>query len=280
MKGDYLLITVDMDGTLLNSHGEISKRNLASIHAAQNEGIVFSICTGRFPENAAMVMREYGIDCPIIALNGAMITETPFGREISSHVMDPVAAGEVFELLERMDASYFMFGKGLVVTRRDSDWHHSQTHFGDRLALEAGVRYTFGYEACREALHHDLYKYYIYPQPNSGDLAPVRTALGAMGSVALTQSSDTNIEVISPGVDKGRGLTELAAYLQIPLSKTMAIGDQENDIPMIRASGLGVAVRNATATVKKYAAVVTLSNVQDGVALAIERFALGHQGHG
>ncbi len=269
------LITVDMDGTLLDEQKRLSRRCREAILAAQRKGVAFSICTGRFPENAAIVLKDHGIDCPVIGLNGGMTTDAPFGKVISSHPMDRASAKEVFAMLERLGAAYFMFGRGSVATRVDGDRHHSQAHFGDRLALEAGVQYRFGYEACVEALGRDLYKFFVYPRKDREELRAVRAALGAIPSVALTQSGETNIEVIPPHVDKGTGLSELAAFLGIPLERTMAIGDEENDLPMIRAAGIGIAMGNASAAVREGSDFVTLSNTEDGVAAAIEKFALG-----
>ena len=70
-------------------------------------------------------------------------------------------------------------------------------------------------------------------------------------------------------------MSDLAEYLKVPLANTMAIGDQENDLPMLRIAGLGVAMGNATREVKSSAHLITESNTQDGVARAIERYALG-----
>ncbi|NLB37626.1 MAG: HAD hydrolase family protein [Clostridiales bacterium] len=95
-----------------------------------------------------------------------------------------------------------------------------------------------------------------------------------MSSIQLTQSSNTNIEIMPPGIDKATGLKELADYHGNPLSETMALGDQDNDIPMLMEAGLSVAMENAEPHVKAIAKVVTASNTQDGVAKALYDYVL------
>ena len=83
-----------------------------------------------------------------------------------------------------------------------------------------------------------------------------------------------NMEINAPGVHKGRGLMALAEHLGLRADQVMACGDSGNDLEMIRAAGLGVAMANATAPVLEIANYVTLSNEEDGVAAAVERFVL------
>ena len=83
-----------------------------------------------------------------------------------------------------------------------------------------------------------------------------------------------NLEFTAAGVDKGMGLKKLAELLSIPMESTMAIGDTENDLAIIEAAGIGVAMGNATDAVKARADYVTTTNTKDGVAAAIEHFIL------
>ena len=82
------------------------------------------------------------------------------------------------------------------------------------------------------------------------------------------------IEVMNPKTSKGNGLRELADHLHLPLTAVMALGDQDNDLPMMTTAGLGVAMGNANDRVKAAADVTTLTNAADGVAAAIYKYAL------
>ena len=271
------LITVDMDGTLLDENSKITQRTLDTIAKAQARGIVFSICTGRFFENASILLRDHGLDCPLISFNGAKTSLAPFGESITSHKMPKEAALAVFWRLEELDAHYFIFGEGFVVISHDGDLHHSQKDFGTRMETEANTSYFYGKEACLKAIIGGIYKFYIHTDNDSLKLSRIRDGLQTIANVNLTQSSSTNIEIMPQGIDKGIGVKNLAGYLSIPLAAVMAIGDQDNDLPMLQTAGLSVAMGNATPEIKAMADVITLSNADDGVAAAIERYVLSSE---
>ncbi len=270
------LISVDLDGTFLNEHGKISKNNLDAVKAAQQAGIIFSVATGRFYENAAIGMKDKGLDCPLISLNGGKISLSPFGRVVAENKMSLESAMEAFRILEAQKADYYVFADGQVGIRGFDDRHHSQLEFGeDRMLNETGTRYFYGADACLSLIEQGIYKFYVHAYHDREKLAAIRFALeyGITRSV-LTQSGVSNIEIMPAGIDKGSGVAQLADYLGIGLEEVMAIGDQDNDLPMIRRVGWGVAMGNATDEVKRQARLVTLSNAEDGVAHAIRRYAL------
>ena len=269
------LISVDLDGTLLNPKGKVTIGNLEAIRAAQQAGVVFSVATGRFYENACIGIKDMGLDCPVISTNGGKIAASPFGQVIASHKMAVRSAVEVMQRLDDLEAAYYVFADGLVGVRLPEDRHHSQIEFGDdRMLHEANTRYFTGHAACLNAVERGIYKFYVHTFGDRAKLQHVRQALQFIPDTVLTHSSESNIEIMPPGVDKSSGIRELAAYLSIPLSQVMAIGDQDNDLPMILAAGLGVAMGNASEDVKAKADVITGSNAEDGVAQAIYRYAL------
>lgn len=276
-SGDIRLISVDMDGTFLNPQGRVSQRNLEAVRAAQKAGIVFSIATGRFYENAALGIKDQGLDCPLITVNGGKIASSPFGDVIAEHVMSKESAMEAFRILEEQKADYYLFANGRVAIRGFEDRHHSQMEFGDeRMKEEAGISYLYGADACLELIEDGIYKFYVHAYHDLEKLGRIRWALeqGITRSV-LTHSGINNIEIMPMGVDKSSGVAELASYLGIGMDQVMTIGDQDNDLPMIRSAGWGVAMGNATDEVKQEARLVTLSNAEDGVAHAIMSYALG-----
>lgn len=275
--GKIRLISVDMDGTFLNPEGKISKKNLEAVKKAQEAGIVFSIATGRFYENAALGMAEQGLDCPLIAVNGGKIALSPFGEVVAEHVMSKESAMEAFRILEEQQAEYYVFANGRVAIRGFEDRHHSQIEYGEeRMQNEAGTIYLYGADACLELIDEGIYKFYAHANCDVEKLDRIRFALEeGITMSTLTHSGASNIEIMPVGVDKGSGITELAAHLGIELDEVMTIGDQDNDLSMIRKAGWGVAMGNATDEVKQNARLVTLSNAEDGVAHAVWRYALG-----
>ena len=105
-------------------------------------------------------------------------------------------------------------------------------------------------------------------------LSIVRQGLSAVPGIDLTQSWFNNIEIMPAGVDKGRGVRDMAAALGLSMDQVMALGDQDNDIPMFKAAGFGVAMGNAAPELLAAADFVTLSNNEAGFAKAVEKFIL------
>ncbi len=273
MERQIRLIATDLDGSLLDNSSRISPYNLNAIRKAQAQGIVFAACTGRFPENAAMVMLEKGIVCPVISLNGSVIELSPLKDRIFEKFLSPQSVMETFEALERLGEGYHIFGKGTVVSRHEEHKHHSELDFrrGD---YQSGVIYEHGLKACERALTHPVYKFFIYLLRQSKPPEVLRAELGGIKGASLTQSGERNMEVIPADADKGSGLQLLSERLGIRREEIMAVGDQLNDLPMLRYAGLGVAVANASELVRQAADAVTDSNDRDGVGKAIEKYCL------
>ena len=115
---------------------------------------------------------------------------------------------------------------------------------------------------------------YSFHLADRASRAPARERLAGL-PVELAESEDASLELSPAGADKGSGLLALAELLGIPRAATIAVGDAENDLPMLRAAGLGVAMGNATDAARAAANVVVADNDHDGCAEAIRRFLLG-----
>lgn len=268
---DIRLIAMDMDGTLLDGHNGIAPDNLKALNKAQEKGITIAIASGRFPENVAMIVMDYGFSCPIIGINGAEIVASPMGRLLFSHRMDREAALKTRQMLDSFDADYFSFSPKLVATSKVGSYHHSELSYGERIQRAGGVRYEHGPEGITHALSVGISKYYV---SDTGNLSQIREALCTIPGILVTKSGEDNIEIMPAGVDKGRGVRELAGSLQIPLENVMTFGDQDNDLPMLTCVGYGVAMGNAPDVVKEKTRYVTARYDECGVARAIERYAL------
>ncbi len=263
------LIASDVDGTLLNSRGIITQENINAIHAAQEKGIVFAIASGRFPENVYVRMKQYGIRCPIIAVNGCHITDENLNT-IHTSAMHPDAARQVMDTLFEANADFFMFNHHSICTSDEHLPHHSEiTRPEEMLAL--GFRYYHGKKEMLSCVEMPVEKYYVC-EGTRGDA--LWQKLEQIPGIALTQSGDNNIEVIPAGVDKASGVLALAQHLGIPLSQVMTLGDHENDIPMLSAAGYGVAMGNASPGARAAARCLTKTNDEDGLAHAIRHWAL------
>ncbi len=264
------LIATDVDGTLLNSRLEIPERNLRAIRAAQEKGITVAISSGRFPENVYVLLQDYGLRCPIIGTNGADVTDDCLNR-LSETFIAPKAALRALKELVRLGSDFFMFARQAVCTSSETRKHHSELSFGDRIRPLGFTYYHGPKEAAMLASRGIAHKFFVC---DNVPLDRVREALGGISGIDLTQSSAHNIEVMPCGMDKGIGVRTLAEALGIPMGEVMALGDEGNDIPMLRAAGCGVAMANGSAEAKAAAKYVTDTNDGCGFAKAIETYAL------
>ena len=121
---------------------------------------------------------------------------------------------------------------------------------------------------------HEIEKYSMLYHNEAERDAAWRAIEAACPDMELTSSLPGNMEINAPGVTKGSGLLALAAHLGLRREQTMAVGDSGNDRAMIEAAGLGVAMGNATNDIKEIADATTDDNNHDGVAKAIEKYAL------
>lgn len=263
------LIATDVDGTLLDSRGKIPPENLRAIRAAQEKGIIFAIASGRFPENVYVLLQDVGLSCPIIGTNGANNMDE-HRHVLSQHFLPSYIALQVMELLNRHGADYFIFNPALICTSSTARLHHSELSYKEKLD-PLGVLYTHGLEAALECCRGPVQKFFVC---NNVPLAGLREELKTIPGILLTQSSPSNIEVMPEGIDKGQGVRDMAEAYGIPLSQVMTLGDEENDIPMLRIAGYGTAMGNASAKAKAAARYITDTNDNFGLAKAIKKYAL------
>ncbi len=268
---DIRMIAMDMDGTLLTREGKIPPENLRAMRDALNMGVLPVIASGRFPENVSLILQEAGLNIPVIGTNGCEIMEEPMGRLLFEHFMDADAARAAAEMLNAHEAGFFLFSQKRVTTSRTEEHHHSELS-QEELLRQHGFYYGHGPADVRAVLETGVYKFFV--PKNGRDLSALREELEQIPHLCVTSSSPNNIELMPEGVDKGTGIRELAGHLHIPLAQVMALGDQENDLPMLTCAGYGVAMGNAPEHVKQKARYVTARFDEFGVARAIEKFVL------
>ena len=264
------LIATDIDGTLLNHEGKIPPENIQAIRDAQEKGIIVAIASGRYVENVYMLLQEYDLSCHIIGVNGARITDRHL-NVMSQHFMDPEVVLKVHDTIRSFGANYFIFGPDHICTGREADKHHSELAYGKGIE-KLGFHFYHGQEHAEKCCQGPVYKFFVC---DNVPLPPIREALKKIEGIEITQSSPRNIEIMPVGVDKAQGIRDLAALFDIPLSQVMTLGDEANDIPMLKAAGYGVAMGNGSKEAKDAARFVTDSNHEGGWAKAVRKYALG-----
>lgn len=259
------MIALDVDGTLLNSKGQVTVETIRAIRAARARGVRVVISTGRSAPEAAWLTGLAGCDNRAVVLGGAAIADMEDGRHLRRWDIPGELAGTVLETVG---------GKGLACMVFAGETNLLDPH------SNAFFRAHYPYPAYLDStvVADDLAAWFkTHNQPLTKVYAlgprelfpPLLEKLGAMPGLELTSSGADNFEVVARGVDKGRALCLLAWEWGIAPAEIAAVGDSDNDLAMLRAVGCPVAMGNASAEVKAAAAMVTDSNDGDGVAKAL-----------
>ncbi|MDD4850837.1 MAG: Cof-type HAD-IIB family hydrolase [Gemmiger sp.] len=271
---DIRLIGLDLDGTVFDDKKQISPRTLAAIAAAIAQGVVVLPATGR---PAAGVPAEFlGMPGVRYALtsNGATVTELSTGAHLVELTFPLPMALEVYDLLSGYDSILDLFIDGKSYTTPASAARLEAFAPPELLPYLRKSRITVPDMRALIAQHpHGVEKFSIL----YGDTALREAAWAAVTAklpVEVTASFPNNMEINAPGVTKGQGLLALARRLGLRDDQVMACGDSGNDVAMLKAAGLGVAMANGTPEAKAAADVLTLDNNHDGVAVAIETYVL------
>jgi Cof subfamily protein (haloacid dehalogenase superfamily) len=268
----YRLIAIDLDGTLLNEKKAVSPANAAALKRAAAAGAKIMISSGRIFPEAELAVRGLDSVSLISACNGADIFDLTTRKGKGSRPLPP----------EALD--------GIVAVLRDSPLFYSlYTH--DTVIIEKGIPARFAcYKAyiegrfARSVFVDDIrdpgpvaadgvYKIYAM-SPDERETARVRASIERRVEADISSSYANNIEITAKGVNKGSALATIEREYGISREEMIALGDSENDLPMLNYAGLPIAMGNAEPCVRDAAKAVTLSNEEDGVAAAIEKYLL------
>lgn len=269
------LIVCDLDGTLLDSRKRISGASLAAIGKAREKGVFVTICSGRVHQMLYAYSRELGIRGPLAAANGAVILDTRGGEMLYRKIIDPAVALPLLRFCEQNGMDYAaLAAKGCYFSRGSARIRRFEQY--NLIAAADGVPpapLSFFDGDHGPALSDEIYKILIYELREERARA-ARDFIKSCGGLGWTSSEKGLLDVSAAGVSKGDAVRRLAAMLDIPLRQVCVFGDYCNDISMMEAAGLPIAMGNAHQTVKNAALAVTAGNDEDGVARGIEEYIL------
>src|SRR5918911_2766590 len=281
------LIALDLDGTLLDSRGELSERNRAAIAEARARGVGVALVTGRRFRDARPLALELGLDVPVIAHNGAL-TKHAHSLETVSAILMPVEAARAVVRVGRREGADALVsddhvGAGLLVYDHISEGNTALAKYiawSRRVVGEGAARAIRRVPSLDDYLDHDpLHVAFSGGCAAMDGLADVmRRELGASVKLLLTLYPKTDfalLDVLHPEASKGAGLAAVAAEQGLSREEVLAVGDNFNDLEMLEWAGTGVVMANADASLRgRVRFHTTASNDDDGVARAIARFVL------
>jgi len=258
------LIALDLDGTLIDDEQRFSTHVMRTIAQAQELGIAVTLATGRSPLATRRFAEALHISAPLICYQGGMIAE-PGGHVLHRVSLDRNLAARVISLAQSRGWHVNLYQDGLLYL---AELRHLMEFYEG--LLNPSVQLV---PDLYMLLDHDPDKVLIVAEGN-GDEIYAEMHAQFDDQMQIVRSHELFIEANPLGVDKAQGLTWLAEHLGVPQSQVMAVGDQDNDTPMVAWAGLGVAMGNGSAACKAAADWIAPPISEDGVAVAIERFVL------
>ena len=212
----------------------------------------------------------------VIATNGAMIFDMETETIIDRRMLENAQALAILRILEEYPVMYDPYINGRGISEEKFFGHMER--YGLPKELQEMVLVT------RDVVPNVI----RFVEENGGPVekinmffaepslkGEIRQRLKEIPDILITSSIPLNLEINHPEATKGKGILRLAKHLGISREETMAFGDGENDLSMMKEAGIGVAMENGMKELKEKADYVTGSNDEDGVAAAIDRFILG-----
>ncbi|MEH7224079.1 Cof-type HAD-IIB family hydrolase [Bacillus sp. JJ1566] len=285
------LIASDLDGTLLNENSKVSETNVRAIQKAIDKGIKFVVVTGRSYDAAHTPLKEVGITCPVITLNGAssfdidgnVLRDIPMDLSVCKKVYTACHNGKMYTEFFT-NKGLFSFGRDKFI-RRMTRWF--KTAFPDftdeeinqrieQRFQDESVKFVEDYGQLEAINDLKIYKLLSFAEDEESH-KQVFNELKDEAGVVITSSGYLNLEFNHPEAKKGVALKELAESMGIDMKDVMSMGDNLNDKSMLEMAGRGVAMGNADPEILNICKYTTKTNEEDGVAFAIEEMLKEYQ---
>ncbi|RFU39113.1 HAD family phosphatase [Actinomadura logoneensis] len=259
-------IVTDLDGTLVGRDLRIPKANAAALRRFAAAGGEVVVATGRTEESALPYYRELGLATPAILYNGARVVDLSTGGLLHARCLDAASWAKLSLLLDELPdgAHAVVFSDGRGHTRDDGAAALRDYARRDGIGLVPVASWN--------DLPLDGITKVMLVCADPALMDPAERAVAAtVPGVTLVRSESTYLEVLPEGATKGTALRELAAARGVPIAEVAAIGDNPNDIDMIRAAGLGAAVGDGHPDVLAAADIVVAACADGAVADLVGR---------
>lgn len=264
----YKLLVLDLDGTLTNSKKEISETNLKTLIQLQQSGVRIVLASGRptygiVPLAETLQLKKYGGF--ILSYNGGEIIEWSTGEILYKNLLPNEVLPMLYDESKSVNLTILTYDEQYILTENPSDGYVQKEAFLNKMQIRPVDNFL-------EAAPVPLPKCLIVGDPQQLMQTEAELSLRLQGIISVYRSEPYFLEVVPLGIDKARSLAVLLDKLGLTREEMVAMGDGYNDRSMIEFAGMGIAMANAQDPVKQVADYVTLSNDQDGVAVAVKQF--------
>ncbi len=260
------IVFTDLDGTIVHRNN-ISQETKNTVSYLKENNIKFSIATGRHHTAVEKFVNELQIVDPVICGNGAYIFN-PITKEILSvSYMDASAAKEVLEVAFMLKVDFLLYTKEFI--------------YGTKQPVEKVRKNMGSHIEVKEVADGEIEKLpldkifkILIMEDDEDIMQSVISSLTGIDYVQTVQSRRDFLDVGAIGINKGAAIQKVCDLLDIQIEDSIAFGDEDNDLEMLRTAGVGVAMKNGTPSAKKSADIVTLSVEENGFSAYINNYLL------
>lgn len=292
-KKMYKLIAIDLDGTLLNSYGEVSLKNKEMIKKAVARNIEVVLASGRPVDSVRNLANELGANHYMICGNGAMLYDLTQESIIYENFLDINKVLQIMDICEKNSIYYNIYKEDRVLTKslNYNVMFYQQENANREDSKKTNIEIV---ENMYEYIHNNTDNQYLKITICEEDKIIFNSIMRKIKEIKDIEVLDVShmskkiirdgtdevelkyyyTEISSKNVDKWFALEKLAEKLNITSQEIMAIGDNVNDKMMMEKAGLGVAMGNSAPYIKEFANDITEDNNHDGVGVAIEKWTL------
>lgn len=268
-KINYGLIVSDFDGTLIDGKHRVLPEVREKISDYIACGGIFAVCTGRMLRSILPQVRSLGLKGLVVAYQGTVIADIESGEFLKRGGISTQDCVRICKTLEGLECTFNVYADENLYTNIPKDNEYLKLY--EKITGVEGIYVDKLSEFVKEkGLFCQKVACLVMPKKREQLYNTLARLLASEFDV--TCSADCLVEVSPFSDDKGGALKFLAEHYKIPLGKTVAVGDNLNDLSMIKAAGMGVAVGNAVPELKLAADFVSVSNDEGAVAKIIDKY--------
>ena len=267
----YRVIALDLDGTLLKDDKTISEETIKELKRITDDGVIFLPSTGRTHRELPSAIKELPFLHYALCCNGGAVFNYIEDRYIYEDSIPYELAKEVLEYAKTLPVYETVVVNGERIVKGDEN--DEICEYIRKVAVK-GILFNFkGAHDVKQAFaerHQNAQKILLYLAEGGNRDEVIEDLSNRFPELAVSSSGPLFIEVNTRGVDKGKALKNFCKLMNIPIEESVAFGDAENDISMLKTAGLAVVMENGTPETKKNADMICPSNNDDGVCKAIK----------
>lgn len=274
------LVASDLDGTLLNQNKEITPRLYQALEKINAQGIYFVPATGRPFSTVPQAIKALPFLRYVITSNGAAIYDAVERKTLIENTLLPEAVDAILPIARRLPiiTEYFIHGKAYIakdIYENLSPYHLTESH--TRYILNSRTPVAHFWEEMQK--NHAILENINLIFQDMTMRQQVWAEIRALGLCSVTASTPENIEITSPHATKAKALETLCTLLGIQAENVLAMGDSDNDLPMLEFAGVGVAMANGEAHIKAAADLIADDCNAFGAAKILEQILTENQKH-